>query len=1151
MADTFTFEEAVDAEKPKPFSFEAAHSDPVSNGDFVPEVPRFEPTRQLAPPTQADTEQAQRQGSISDPVNTAMETMGRGLVGAYNATFAGPLTTPPLKYGEPLVKLAEPLTPEEEASVPPWAAGAYRSISKATTITPELALSLPFMALKPVQAAIALQQGLTVPGQVSHAKDVLSDPNATAIEKAEAVADPAITTGFAALAGHGALSREGAISRPTETKPVTEPVTLPKEENASSQQETAAIHGDVPSQPVRSEGQVPVEESGQGVLTPKEAEKEVAPREAIGKELGLGVRDPIRNLWQFDVTDPKDGQPAGFSIKEGSTLEEVKAKADKLRADLAERLPEEVSKMTPDEFNKFAGTDATGKGYELAKNIGTEGDRTAIESGEKAATEELASTMTKLKEAAPEQREATFNEAQVLNAKKQYFNEAGRMLSAMDDVKKGSTVEEAAKKNGVSEPRLADASKPPEPPAKPTATGGSGKDVTGIAQRVREKVAAAGQERLSPIGEGISAPDSTARGEALLKADPDAADKAMFQFENDPNKAVSADAMAVGRAKLRQLAQVARSLEAKGGPEYEAAFKARSDWAARMKKMQTEWHKSGMAQQGEQDIDTGTFTGLREAYTDATGKDFTPEQKGTAKKFAARVSKQAGEVTEGKEKLANELRQTIGTPEQKKVWDKVKEYLDQGMDDFDDIRVKAATDLGMTVKDVTDILTQKKKAKALADDLWKKQEQLRRFKAQAQRWLKSTALPGYQRALSAIPRTLFAMKVGFHGTVALGTHAPVVFFQPPKWGMYFRDFGKMYRMVGSPKYYEMQVQELLRKPNYIRARRAGLQNDPSSYEDYNSPLISQYIGKISGMGNRGYSVLKILRQDMFDQHWNSLPKTAQIDEMASAIADGVNHATGVVKGAAPKGSNVVLFAPRLEASRVMWLAGDPLRAANTFATWKKASAAEKEFAITQVKEKAWVAGTLLGLLGLNQGVLSLTGSKQKVNFDDPFHSDWLKFKAAGMTVSYGNAMLAMARLPVRMYQIRGSDGGKLKNLVYPDENSYSVLGEYARSQLSPFASLAADLWFKGDWQNRPLPNSNRPVPKRLRAQGVYPYTWPEFWTEQVLPIPAEEAVREVWKDGLGMSAEQEKAARKALATLTIMSATGARLTDDIPKPIKK
>ena len=72
----------------------------------------------------------------------------------------------------------------------------------------------------------------------------------------------------------------------------------------------------------------------------------------------------------------------------------------------------------------------------------------------------------------------------------------------------------------------------------------------------------------------------------------------------------------------------------------------------------------------------------------------------------------------------------------------------------------------------------------------------------------------------------------------------------------------------------------------------------------------------------------------------------------------------------------------------------------------------------------------------------------------------------------------------------------------------------------------------------------RPVPARLKKQGVKPYTWPEFWTEQMLPIPAEEAVKEVWKTGLGMSDDQVRQMRKAMATIAIMSATGARLSDD-------
>ena len=313
------------------------------------------------------------------------------------------------------------------------------------------------------------------------------------------------------------------------------------------------------------------------------------------------------------------------------------------------------------------------------------------------------------------------------------------------------------------------------------------------------------------------------------------------------------------------------------------------------------------------------------------------------------------------------------------------------MTDFGELTNKLATDLGMSVEKIRRELARPKGAKRLTDEMWKKQQMARRLDQQAKRWLRETTTPLYRRALEAVPATLFGLKVGFHGTVALGTHAPFVAFQPRFWKAYIHDFGKMYRMVGSRAYYESQVQDLLRRPNYTTARRAGLVNDPYTGEDFNSPDVAKYLTGLTQMGNRGYTVLKILRQDMFDQHWNNLPKTARIPEVAKAIADGVNHATGVVKVNAPKGANVALFAPRLEMSRVAWLAADPLKAAGTFLNWKNASEGEKVFAINQIKEKAWVLGTLYGLLALNQGMLSATGSKQKVNMTDPMKSDWMKF----------------------------------------------------------------------------------------------------------------------------------------------------------------
>lgn len=832
-----------------------------------------------------------------------------------------------------------------------------------------------------------------------------------------------------------------------------------------------------------------------------------------------------------------------------------------------------------------------------------------------------------------------------------------------------------------------------------------GREVYGVAQRVREARAAAGEGPEIEPGKGIGAEESVDRGRELIGngSDPE---KALTDFE--ATKRLSSDDMALARAKGEELAQTARTVERKYGtesPEFKAAQQALFDWDTRTKPMQTEWHKTGQAQQGETDIDTGSFTGLHREFKKKTGKEFTPKQAKGAKEITDKVSKADDETKKATKILANELKKNpINTERQKvadaaekelqdakaaldvasvqekaakkaqaaadkvvreaavraanaetkrrvadtqraketaaiqdkakraaqaaadktvraaairaakeetkrrvkdaqrakevaqvqekaaarareaawkvvrnaarraaaaerynranpevKVWEKVKKYLDAGEDSFDEIRNKVATDLGMSVKKVTNLITRNQRAKYLADDVWKKQNDLRRFQNTAKRWVKEQALPGWQRNLARVPRVLFSMKVGFHGTVALGTHAPMVAFQPPFWKLYVENFGKMYKMVGLPSpegqsratsYYEMQVQDLLRNPNYITARRAGLVNDPYTYEDFNSPDMGLYIGRITGMGNRGYAVLKLLRQDMFDQQWNKLPKTTQIPEVAQALADGINHATGVTKKAAPGGMSVALFAPRLEASRAAWLAVDPARATTTFLNWKNASEGEKQFAINQLKEKAWVMGTFASLLAINQGVLSATGSKQKINATNPMQSDFLKFKVAGMNLSYGNAMLSMARLPARLFQGVRNDG-KLNKIIYEDENSAKILFDYARSQGSPATSLALDLGLGRDFEERPLPRAGFGLlpgktnePKRLRAEGVKPYTWFEYISEAAAPIPAQEALKEVWKHGLGMSDEQMKSTLKALTIISFDAATGGRLTDD-------
>ena len=99
--------------------------------------------------------------------------------------------------------------------------------------------------------------------------------------------------------------------------------------------------------------------------------------------------------------------------------------------------------------------------------------------------------------------------------------------------------------------------------------GGSGADIHGIAQRVREERAKAGQTVAIAPGEGVSDVQAIQHGEELLGKDPDAAQNALDKFTKD--RSISYDSFAAVRAKSESIAQSGRRIEEKFGtesPEY-------------------------------------------------------------------------------------------------------------------------------------------------------------------------------------------------------------------------------------------------------------------------------------------------------------------------------------------------------------------------------------------------------------------------------------------------------------------------------------------------------------------------------------------------------------------------------------------------------
>ena len=720
-------------------------------------------------------------------------------------------------------------------------------------------------------------------------------------------------------------------------------------------------------------------------------------------------------------------------------------------------------------------------------------------------------------------------------------------------------------------------------------SGGAGDDIYGIAERVRVARAASGAVASVPRGEGTTAPDSIEHGRDMLSAGGDP-EKALADFER--TKLLNADTIALTRAHGEELALAARRIEEKFGTassEYRMAWKALSDWDTRTKPLQTEWHRMGEAQQGETDIDTGSFTGLQQAYHGDTGKDFTPQQAKTATDIADKVTKATDAVEKAKGTLYNRLDEATGTktplagkspsaatpkaqkaafeasrgqfgdfkkgssmsPEQvKSLWTRAKAYLDAGETDFDDIRHKLAVDFGIPVEDVTRGLAQPKGVKAVTDEMYRRMSEQRRMVQAAKTWIKNQQMPGWLRFMRSVPRAFFIDKIFGHGTVGMITHAGLNIFNPSAWRTYWPNFFRQYKLLASSAYHERMMQDLTRDPLFVKARRAGLVNDPFRYQDdYQGVMaaMQQYFHKLGLGGNRGFDSLKLFRQARFNQIWNSLPDTLRTKDMAKMVADSVNHSTGVVRMQFREWANWSFFAPKLEGSRWAWMVGDPLKAAKTFADWGNSTPEARSFAMSELKQKAFVTGTYFSLLALNQGLLSATGSNQKVNWTDPRRGDFLAFKVGGYNLGLISPLLGTVRLFANLLHASTGKRGKMESLSSRSDEFGQVSAEYIRGKLSPFVGFGADIASQADYAGRPMPFSNDSVPAYLRRQGTTErYSYGEYAAEQFTPIPIEEAVKEVWRSQ-GMSESQIKVWMRALTTAVVMGGTGARLSQDFHK----
>jgi hypothetical protein len=793
--------------------------------------------------------------------------------------------------------------------------------------------------------------------------------------------------------------------------------------------------------------------------------------------------------------------------------------------------------------------------------------------------------------------------------------------------------------------------------------------LSGIAQRIREQRADVTSMKASEIGQGYSPEEEISRGKDLIKQGIDP-DQVISDFKKD--KKISDDTMSVVRVKADQLAHETNLIADEKGidsPEYKEALKKEEDFLNEVKPMQTLWSNIGKAQMGGTEIDTGTFNGLRRAFKEKSGKEFTEDQSTVAKQFSDRIKALTDRETESnkrfqelKEKydkiadrtelktsdqktiranskaLANKIRtarihkpgafyaatpatlawdlgvETVAksielggeigqaisdgikalketdwykglgkdkqdeaekqftdwhkdqlskkledfnfadkqgnkfTPnEANAVWKHAKDnYIDKGTTDFDDMVDGVSKDTGLSKDQVRNAIAQPKALRDVTDEIYKARYARKRIQDNAKAWVKSADTPKVIRFLKGVPNIFFGLKVFGHGTVGMITHAGSEIFRPSGWNTYFPNFIKQFKLAyGSTAEYEKAMSDLQDDPNYIFWKRAGLAVDPTRiYDDYME--VGKYFGKLGEIGNKGFQILKIHRLETAKSIYEHLSDVEKADpNTQKEIAKIVNHSTGTSNVITPKTLNVAFFAPRLEASRWARLIVEPTKAIGTFTKWatgQEIKPSEKVAAKLVAKRSGEMLATGVALLTANQAILSLSGSKEKINFTDYSKSDWLRFKAGSKVIDVSGGMLSTMQFIGKLVTMPFTEPKKVRGVPEAkSDTAFNLTGRYLRGKLSPFISTAVDFAFGKTYMGDVMPTSSE-KPDRYHEK----LTWKKYLLENQTPIPIAEGIQDViqqMKDK-GMNAPQIKEILIGAGLSVVSGGTGARVRED-------
>lgn len=470
------------------------------------------------------------------------------------------------------------------------------------------------------------------------------------------------------------------------------------------------------------------------------------------------------------------------------------------------------------------------------------------------------------------------------------------------------------------------------------------------------------------------------------------------------------------------------------------------------------------------------------------------------------------DLSDLQERFINKNDNKFTASQAKSIWTYMKEnYINNGVS-YRDALSKTADDLGLSWRQVSEAITTPK-TKRISDEMWKKQYNYNRYRIAAKNWIGEQNNSRAGKFLKSVSGLFRGIAVFGHGGIFVGTHAGMNLFNPSTWRKVIPAFFNGWKFAyGSEANYQRGMEELKNSPNYVIAQRAGLKNDPDRINTEEYQKSQKYLGKLGQAGEKGFNAIKVLRQNIFDYHFNKLNSADRQDpEVAKSIAKIINLATGATNLKLPDWVNEVSFAGGMEASRWEKLTANPVKATRTaikaLVKPESATPAEKVFAKVWSRRVGEQLATYSTALIVNSAIQNMINPNNPVNITDPDKHDWLQFKLGDISIDPTSGMRGtaqfiyqIAKIPVEeQADLRGEDRVKLLS---------KKIGQHAKGKLAPFYSTLAEIYSSRDFAGNVVPWSDENPPKYAHNLSYGEYIWSKA------PLPVAEAAEITYKSAI-------------------------------------